>query len=775
MARFAGGGFAACAARDGGESQAPAFVTIVRKDADWTYVRTGESSGAYAGDFYNGWSSAAPLPRGTIFSDRELYQPGETAQMTAAGWFLVDGALRRGSAPSYTLTLELPGGSKRELGRRALDAFGLATFPVALPKDAPLGYYTVRASAGNGEQIVGDFRVAEFKPPNFKVDLALDREVAPRGGTVAARRRTRTCSARRWPARRRSSPSPAARPTSRPRAATRSRSAASGSGRSSRPTPRPTCSRRPRRRREGKSAVSVPVGTDLPYPMTYRVDAETTDASNVAVSDGKSFTALPADTLIGLATDGVGEAGTPLAVSAIATDAAGAARAGTKLHLELQAAKYASATQIVEGAEQAVQSVSYETVASTDATSAAAPVRVALTPLKPGTYRVRANVAGASDDAGETDVEVYVGGSGEPAWYARDPDQLTVKLDKPSYKVGDTARVLVQSPFPAAEIRFAVVRHGVLWETTQRTRSAAPTAQFTITPDMLPNAAVEAFAVRRGPPPESAPGDRGNALARVGFAAFGVALDGKYVVASARAGTPSLEPGAHQTLTVHLADAAHRPVQGELTVIVANDAVLRLTGYRPPDLVKTVYAEQPISTRYADNRTALALATPAKPTEKGWGFGGGLSGDEADPRVRRKFSPLAYFGTLRSDANGDAQASFALPDDLTTWRILVVAATADGRFGTTGDTTFRTTKPLIANPVIPQFARPGDRFEAGVAVTNGTAASGTDASVRWRTARGNGTSTGARNEWKQHAARRGFADRPASVPGERQAGGDHGA
>ncbi len=216
--------------------------------------------------------------------------------------------------------------------------------------------------------------------------------------------------------------------------------------------------------------------------------------------------------------------------------------------------------------------------------------------------------------------------------------------------------MLVQSPFPDAEIRVAVVRHGVLWETTQRTRSAAPTVRFTVTPDMLPNAAVEAFAVRRGPPPHSAPGDRGNALARVGFAPFAVALDGKYVVASARAGAPSLEPGARQTVDVHLADAAHAPVQGELTVIVANDAVLRLSGYRPPDLVKTVYAEQPISTRYADNRSALALATPGKPLEKGWGFGGGLSGDEADPRVRRKFAPLAYFGTLRTDANGDAQA-----------------------------------------------------------------------------------------------------------------------
>ena len=80
---------------------------------------------------------------------------------------------------------------------------------------------------------------------------------------------------------------------------------------------------------------------------------------------------------------------------------------------------------------------------------------------------MRANAAGAQDDASETDVESFVGGSGEAGWFARDPNVLTVKLDKTSYKPGDTATVLVQSPFPSAELHVAVIRHGVLWETTQ--------------------------------------------------------------------------------------------------------------------------------------------------------------------------------------------------------------------------------------------------------------------------------------------------------------------
>jgi uncharacterized protein YfaS (alpha-2-macroglobulin family) len=724
-ASFAGSAFARCAATDKGQNEAPSFVTVVRKGGDWTYVRTSDGSGAYAGDFYNGWSSATPAARGTIFSDRQLYQPGETAQMTAAGWFLVDGVLRRGTAPSYTVTLELPSGDKRELGRRALNAFGTFSIPVALPKNAALGYYTVRANAGNGEEITGSFRVAEFKPPNFKVDLALDREIAPRGGTVAASATNAylfgaplTGASTKFTVTR----SPASFTPKGREAFTFGRQWAW-------PEQQPDASTDVLETTTtvdaaGMSAVSVPVASDLPYPMTYEVDAETTDASNIAVADSKNFTALPSDTLIGLKTDDVGTAGSPLSVSVLATDPAGAAKAGTSVHVELQSAKYATATQIVEGAEQPVESVSYTTVASADATTADKPVSVALTPPKPGTYRVRANAGGAADDAGETDVQVFVGGSGEAAWYARDPNMLTVKLDKTSYKPGDTATALVQSPFPGATLHVAVVRHGVLWETTQQTTSAAPTVRFTVTPEMLPNAAVEAYVVRRGPPPPSDPADKGNALARVGFVAFSVALDGKYVAATVRAQSGALAPGAQQTVRVHLADLAHHPLRGQATLMVVNDAVLRLTGYRPPDLVKEVYAEQPISTRYADNRSALVLSTIPRPAEKGWGFGGGLSGDDADPRVRRRFSPLAYFaGALATDANGDASATFTLPDDLTTWRVMVVAASADGRFGN-ADATFRTTKPLVANPVMPQFVRPGDRFEGGLSVTNGTGATG---------------------------------------------------
>jgi uncharacterized protein YfaS (alpha-2-macroglobulin family) len=82
---------------------------------------------------------------------------------------------------------------------------------------------------------------------------------------------------------------------------------------------------------------------------------------------------------------------------------------------------------------------------------------------------------------------------------------------------------------------------------------------------------------------------------------------------------------------------------------------------------------------------------------------------------------------VRTDSAGNASVSFALPDDLTTWRVMAVAIGAPGAGGAAdpltfgnADATFIANKPLVTNALLPQFARPGDEFLGGVSVTNST-------------------------------------------------------
>jgi len=110
----------------------------------------------------------------------------------------------------------------------------------------------------------------------------------------------------------------------------------------------------------GAASLDVPVPADLPFPMTYTVDVQATDVSHLSVDDSATFLALPGDATIGLSTDGVVSAGSPLSIRAIVTDADGKAISGRGIHVELQKMTYTSATQTVEGGDQADEAVSMQ-------------------------------------------------------------------------------------------------------------------------------------------------------------------------------------------------------------------------------------------------------------------------------------------------------------------------------------------------------------------------------------------------------------------------------
>jgi hypothetical protein len=477
---------------------------------------------------------------------------------------------------------------------------------------------------------------------------------------------------------------------------------------------------------KGMTSLDVAVPADLPFPMTYTVDMETTDVSNLSVSDSQTFLALPSDAVVGLASDTVGKAGTPMPVRVIVTDADGKAIAGRSVHLELQKMIYTSATQEEEGGENAQQAIKYQNVANSDVVSGDRPVTAQLTPSDAGSYRVIATPAGARNGATATQIQVFAFGSGEADWGLTDANAVAIKLDKKQYSIGETANALIASPYDHADIYLAVIRNDTLYRTTMRNVSGTVRFPFKITSEMMPNAALEAVVVRRpaaGVILRRAQDDK-TTLSLTGMAGFNVDLADRYLKLAIAPRNATVQPGGAQSVDFALTGRSGAPVRGEIVAMVVNDAILQLSGYRLPDLVQTVFAAQPISTIFADNRENVTLKTQTPPLEKGFGYGGGFLAGAGSTRVRTNFLPLAYYAVLPTGADGRAHAQFTMPDDLTTWRVMAVALDGDAAHFVTADQTFISTQPLIANPLLPQFARPGDRFALGVSLANQTGAAG---------------------------------------------------
>ncbi|HLO52244.1 MAG TPA: Ig-like domain-containing protein [Kamptonema sp.] len=701
----------------------PKLLVIARENKDWAFARTEEYSGAYGYGIEGGdWNSNKPQSRGTIFSDRQLYQPGEKAWFTGTAYYLQNGVIKQDKNVNYTVTLQNPNGTATDLGTQKTNEFG--TFSLELPLDSnqPLGYYSILAKGESGAEISGQFRIAEFKPPNFKVDLSIDKEFALIDDKIEANAQSNYLfgspveggKAKYYVTRRKTEFTP------------KNWEQFSFGRQWFWPEESPNVSTDVLQENavldtSGKVNKTFTVGKDLPYPMNYRVDVEVSDVSNLSVSDSKTFTALPSDRLIGLQTNFVADAGKALPIQVIVTDPNGKVLEGQKIRVELQKINYSSVTQVVEGSRTPRNQLEYKTVAKAEVKSGSNPQTISLNPPESGSYRIRANFADTNNEVTATDLQIWATGENVVSWGNRyENNRLEVKLDKKSYQPGETATALIQSPYPEAELYFAVVRDKTLYQTVTKVKGGAPQIQFQVTPEMLPNAAVEAVLVRQGQSLKQVePGSLEN-LVKIGFAPFQTSLDAKYLKVQVTPQQTELQPGAEETVQLQLQDNQGKPIKGQFTVMAVNEAVLQLTGYRPPDLVKTVYAEQSISTRFSDNRPNVVLENMASPLAKGWGYGGGFSTGAANTRIRKDFQALAYYnGSVVTDASGKASVKFKLPDNLTTWRVMAVATDGNLDFGN-GDATFITTKALISNPVLPQFARPGDRIQAGLSVTNNT-------------------------------------------------------
>ncbi|MFH1170993.1 MAG: Ig-like domain-containing protein [bacterium] len=149
--------------------------------------------------------------------------------------------------------------------------------------------------------------------------------------------------------------------------------------------------------------------------------------------------------------------------------------------------------------------------------------------------------------------------------------------------------------------------------------------------------------------------------------------------------TPKKEtytPGETADLRVHVTDAAGKPVRAEVNLSIIDEALSVIQWENPPMPLSALYTPvgSGILQEYVSNK-ALALESGAE----GGGGGGGS---------RQFFKDIAYFKTIETNKSGQADVSFTLPDNITSWRITSQAVTKDLEAGH-AVTALPVTKPVF--------------------------------------------------------------------------------
>jgi uncharacterized protein YfaS (alpha-2-macroglobulin family) len=290
----------------------------------------------------------------------------------------------------------------------------------------------------------------------------------------------------------------------------------------------------------------------------------------------------------------------------------------------------------------------------------------------------------------------------------------------PSKRIGETANVLVASPF-AGRLLLTVETDSVVTSTVINMTASHVVVPIEITEAMRPNAFVSASVVRPIDPQAKWRTHRAFGMTRLRIEPADRQL---HVAISAPA---EMQPERTLDVGLRVTDANGQPVAtAAVTVAAVDEGICALTDFATPDPLKFFQGDRALGVASGDVYSLLMpeVARPDRISSVG-GDGGeaALDSRHSSPVVARRFVPVSLaWQVAHSGGDGTAHVSFQVPQFQGRLRVIAVAY-LDRSLGS-GDAPVTVRSPILAQTSWPRFAAPGDRFTVPVVLFNNTPAGG---------------------------------------------------
>ncbi len=654
-----------------------------------------------------------------IYTDRAIYRPGQTVYFK--------GILRKDEDGHYSL----PGGgadiSVQDSSGRAiysatltLSPFGTFSGQYALPDYAPLGTYYLNCQCDKiGGAAGASFDVQEYRKPEYIVSVTSDKKSYVNGeqiqataaagylfggpvvGAPATLRVLTEDYFFRW-----DDPDGSGYDFQDPAPIAVRQDSFQGEKRSE--TAGLTDA-------AGKVTVTLPADVSkAPMSQLETIEASVQDSSNQQVSNNTQVVVHKGQFYIGLRpVSYLGTVGSPVSVAIQTVGADGKRAPNVAVSLKFYHRAWEQTTEKDEtGLDRPTWKPKDTLLADGQATTdGQGHAETRFTPNTAGEYRIVAAGKDALGNGIESATYTYVStaADGAPiAWQQKNNNVVTLVADKPSYKPGDTAHLLVTSPFHQATGLLTVERGTIRTHRIVSLSGPSPVIDLPIDESYLPNVYISLSMIA---PPS------GNTMPgfRQGYLALPVASDSKALSVTIQPSSTDLHPRDTVTYTLTVRDAAGKPAAAELSLALVDKAIFALADDRTPTLMDSFYGVRQLEFTTASSLLYLADQVAAARTTGGKGGGGGAT---AGNGIRSQFSDTAYWrGQVTTGADGSASVAVPLPDNLTTWRMTALAVTTDTRVGQATNEVVAS-KPILLRPRLPRFLVGGDRVEPGVILEN---------------------------------------------------------
>ena len=634
-----------------------------------------------------------------IYTDRPVYRPGHTVHIKAIVRSKKDDTLQL--PPGQTPTLEVTDSNGKTVITKdtPLSAHGTLTTDLDLPSDAALGYYNIRLG-DSGVEGGGSFYVEEYKKPEYQVTVMAPVAHLLQGSPIQANIEAKYffgepvagakvkyvvhTSTHTW--------------WDEDEDDANSDDAEAGGDEADSDN---TWGETEQQEHEGvldvngRLTVTLPTAIDSKHEdQDYRIEARVTDAANREVSGHTTVLGTYGSFRVSVEPASyVFQSGQPVRVKVTAQDYDGKP-VQTQVHLGAALEKWDSVTH---------QRTDTPVASKDAATGADGTALVDLPITASGDFQVTASAQTPESRTVQGRTWVWIwNGAGE--WYQANA-QAQIVADKKSYKVGETAHLLLVTGLK--ESWAVVTAEG---DTVQSRRLIHATGEsfaldVPITQQSQPNLMVNAVIVH----------DNQIMTAQKSLK---VPLVERTLTITATASKSQYLPGEKGSFDVFAVDSQGKPVQADLSFGEVDEALYSVRPDTSGDIVSFFY---PKRFSYLEPQTSFDFFFSGQAGTKSpllAELNAGMfhprmaqvkpGSDLVVPKVRKAFPDTAYWNpNVRTGADGHARVEFNFPDALTTWRTTIRAMTDDGKAGGVV-TRVLVRKNLIVRLAAPRFFRQGD-------------------------------------------------------------------
>ncbi len=734
------------------------------------------SSGVNSYDFGVAWgqsvsySGAGARPvRAHLYTDRAIYRPGQQVYARGVARYEDDvtyTVLPAGAQVRVRVTDSTGQSVYDQLHR--LDEYGAFDITLDLAEGASLGVYTLMAEVDGAGVGYANFTVSNYRPPEYEVTVQPAAGEIVRNTTLTATVAAKYLSGGALRGRPVQWNVTASSFTFDPPQLDQYTFSDYDNPwicyecwywRANRPPPATVFSGAGQTDERGELILSLPITTELrdsagqliSGPVSLSIEANVTGADNQVIAGRSSVVAHPASFYLGIAlSQYVVRATEPITADFVAVNWQGEALPNTSFEALLYRREWKNSYDEATGrwSSETIDTLITRTQAVVNARGEA---QVTLAAPEAGAYRIVARGVDAAGRVAQSSRFVWVTGSESVSWLRENNDRVNLIADRNAYAPGDTARILIPSPFEGEHYALVTVERGhILKHEVIRVAGSSQVYELPMPAQYAPNVYVSVVLFK------GMADSNTNADFKVGYLNLRVETTQQTFSVTLTPDRRLVQPGEEVTYTLQVLDSAGRPVMGQFSLDLVDKGILNLMPRQPNAIVEAFYGPRGLSVQTASGLIVSANRMTEQQIDQvlrmGFGIGGDRGGDQAEampaamapapmataavekaaeadqlgaqqasgPAIRQNFADTGFWApAVTTDAAGRATLRITLPDNLTTWVLRAVGIDLQTRVGE-GTTDVVATKPLLIRPVTPRFLTVGDEIELGAVINNNT-------------------------------------------------------